>query len=137
MAFESALKAIIKANTQLNTLIGGRVRPLNAVQNETRPYLAYEISDSEDPSPTFSGPSNYERDTFDIVIVTDTYTECENISPVLKNVLDGYRGTIANTIVKPIRYDSKTDIQQERIEGKENPIYVRMITFRALHRAAI
>lgn len=137
MAFETALKAVITSDSTLNNMIGGRVRPISAIQNETRPYIAYEFTDSEDPSPTFSGPSNWERDTFDMVIVTDTFSECENITPQVKRVCDGFVGTIQGVRIAPMRFQSKSDIQQERIEGKENPIYVRMMTFRAQHRVAI
>lgn len=135
MSVEGAIKSIITADATLNALVGGRVRPLTGVQGETRPFLAYEITATDDPSPSHSGASGFERASVDVVVVTDTYASAVEISANAKRVLDGHSGTNNSVTVHWLRYVDQTDIEQAPAGGEGKAPYVRSQSYTALTSA--
>jgi hypothetical protein len=132
--FEATIITALTADTQLKALIDDRVRPIDAPFKSERPYLAYSITDENDPSPTHDGPSSFTVVSYDVVTVSDTYAEAAEISNHVRRILRNYRGTTNEIAVIYTRFDSKTDIEQGRAEGEDVPTYVRQQTFRAMYR---
>jgi hypothetical protein len=133
---EGAIKSIILSDGDLAARIGGRVRPITGVQGERRPFVAYEITNAEDPSPTHGGPSGVTRTAFDLVTVADTYADVAEITADVRRIVEGYTGTTNQVQVFWVRSDGETDIEQAPATGEGKPPYVRSQSFRALHKSA-
>ena len=138
MSFESGLFTLLSSTTAISNLVAARIRPIEASQGETRPFIAYTLQDDEDVSPTFAGPSTTRRVSVDIVAVADTYEACRALAEAVRDRLKLYAGTPTGSSVS-IRWtkmETQSDIEQAIPPGQEKPLYVRSQTYRAMYRAS-
>lgn len=138
MSFESGLVTVLTGTAGISALVSSRVRPIEGVQGETRPFIAYSLQDEEDPAPTFAGPSTTRRVSFDVICVADTYEACRNLSEQVRDRLKLYAGSPsgASVAIRWTKLETQTDVEQATAPGTEKPIYVRSQTYRAMYRAS-
>lgn len=86
-----------------------KVFPLIAPQDERRPYVLLrrtfnQALDCKD------APSELDKPGFDVVVYTETYEEGYNISVLIRDALDGYRGTINDVTFKSLWFSNAEDL---------------------------
>lgn len=138
MSFESGLYTLLSGTSAISSIVGTRIRPIEASQGETRPFLAYTLQDDEDVSPTHAGPSTTRRVSVDVVSVADTYEACRALAEAVRDRLKYYAGTPSGSSVaiRWTKMETQTDIEQAVPPGQEKPLYVRSQTYRAMYRAS-
>lgn len=138
MSFESGLYTLLSGTSGISSLVSTRIRPIEASQGETRPFLAYSLQDDEDVSPTHAGPSTTCRVSLDVVSVADTYEACRALAEAVRDRLKHYAGTPSGSSVaiRWTKMETQSDIEQATPPGQEKPLYVRSQTYRAMYRAS-
>ena len=133
MGLEQSIKSTLAGDTTVNTLVGGRIRPLAAAQSDAPPYITYHLT-ANDRLMTFGGPSAYGTATVEIGIFASTYAATVALSAEVKRVLSGIQRT-TDTVRLTSFFESEDDIDAGNVPGTETPIYWRTQTYRVLHRA--
>lgn len=83
--------------------------PLIAPQSESRPYVLLRRTfnpalDCKD------APSELDKTGFDVVVYAETYEQAYNISVLIRNILDGYKGTINGVVFKALWFSNAEDL---------------------------
>ena len=102
-------------------------------QDDIQPRIAYQVTGDESID-TYSGPSGYSTATVEVDCIADTAKGCATLSANVKRVLDGYSGSIGGVYIVPSVLKDGSDIEQALIEGTEQVVYLRTLSFEMLYR---
>lgn len=132
---ETGIRDTLLADDDVTAKVGRRVRPLALAQDDARPYLTYHVTDGS-PVATLEQPGDddYRNAEFEVGIFADTYADVIDLSAAVTAALDQYGGTVSGVEFAPVMFDNQTDIEQATPEGAELPVYLRVVTFRALYK---
>lgn len=136
MSFSTAIVSIASATSGITNIVSTRIRPVNGVQGEDRPFVVYEITADEDPAPHAEGASEFRRTSFNILSIADTYAGCKALADAVHARFKFYSGTIASRDIAYIRFEDESDIEQGIPPGQEKPAYLKSQSFRSLHKAS-
>lgn len=107
---------ILLANEPVRTAVGRNASdtaykfyPLIAPQLEQRPYVLLRRTfnpalDCKD------APSELDKPGFDVVVYAETYEQAFNISVLVRDALDGYKGTINDVVFKALWFSNAEDL---------------------------
>lgn len=131
---EDAIVKLLTEDASVSELAGDRVRPLTGAQGQQRPYIAYEIDDGESIVYLNGDVSEWERGSFTLANVADTYDDCAALSRATKRRLRAVHGIINGIRLAPCRFESESDIEQQPQPGTDQQVYVRTQTYRVQYR---
>lgn len=127
MSIESALRAILVANTPVNTALGGRIYPTRTPDNATFPCASYQRVSTQREH-TLESAGNFTTCYFQIDIWTPRVSGAQGgadlareIARKIQTALDGYRGIISSVDIQGILSENET-------HGYENDIEVYRVT---------
>lgn len=132
MGLEAAILTAVKTPAVV-AIVGDRVRPLAAAQADARPFITYQVTGRGSDQTLADGPCAYKRGTFELGLYADTYAEVIALADLARDRLDGL-GVTAGGVELDTEYEDETDTEEATPEGTSDPIYVRVLTFRALYR---
>lgn len=107
---------ILLADTAVKAAVGKnesdtawKIYPLIAPQNERRPYVLLrrtfnQALDCKD------APSELDKPGFDAVVYAETYEQAFEISELIRDALDGYKGTINDVVFKALWFSNAEDL---------------------------
>ncbi len=123
-----ALRALLLANSELSTVVGGeRIYPGQMPQGERSSSIVYsEVSDVGDY--TLDGPTGLARPRYQVTAWAKTADAAAALGLLIKQVLDGYRGTVSfgahspqdTVVVRGVFMDASRDLYDDaaKLHGK-------------------
>ena len=100
MSFESDLHNYLEMNATIATILGGRVYPLVAPQDVTRPYAVVEFLDGQ-PEYHATGESGVSTASITIDVYADKYADAISAKEAIRQKLSGKQAVVGST---PIRF---------------------------------
>jgi len=105
---EAVLRTALATNPTVSGLIGAKIYPVVAPGNAALPYVTWRRAGIE-RSQTLGAPMGVPRVTVEYGIYAMTYEAAREIADSMRVVLDGYGGTVENTVVKQTSLESESD----------------------------
>lgn len=109
------LYTYLTSRTELTSLIGTKIFPGLATTATALPYLTYEIN-AYDGTWSLGGPSKFSEHVIQFDALGNTESIIDSISDALRNILDGYQGTMGDEDVRYIRF--LTEIDSSSVESE-------------------
>lgn len=105
---ETAIVTLLNANTGVNTLLGGRIRPNTVPQEMARPNLAYQrISNTRNRAHT--GPSGTQNTRIQLTVEALTYGSAKAVMAAIAAALECYQGTVDGIRIDRIFVENDSD----------------------------
>lgn len=129
MAIESALYSYLTGKSAITDLVGTRIWPIMAPQEDTYPMITYQLI-SDVPHHHMTGESGLwmcriQLNVYDERTTGGTgnvYKSVKSISEALRNVLSGYRGTWGSTAIRRCTVESFGDLPVAVESGEEQAV---------------
>jgi hypothetical protein len=98
-----ALYYLLTNDSPISAIVGTRVFPEIADQEQTKPYVVYNIR-SNDPSDVQAGPSALDTASVEVNCYAPTYSGAIDLSDAVRTCLDRRSGTYSGVNVQSIQY---------------------------------
>jgi len=105
---EAVLRAALLADATVSSLVGTRIYPLISTPETPLPFVLWRRTAAR-REPTLSGPMGVPILTVEYSVYALTYEAARTIADAMRAVLDGYGGTVDNTIVRQTSLDDESD----------------------------
>lgn len=105
---EFVMRAALVSASSFTALAGSRVYPLLAPAEDPLPYVTWSRTGISREQ-TLGAPMGVPRLTVEYQIVAQTYQEARGIADVMRSILDGYGGTLDNTVVRQVSLEDERD----------------------------
>jgi len=105
---ETVLRVALANSTAVTALVGTRVFPVVAPAEAVYPFVTWRRV-AVQRLQTLSIPVGLPRVTLDFSIYGATYDQARQVADAMRTVLDGYGGTVDNTVVHRASVENETD----------------------------
>jgi hypothetical protein len=105
---ETVLRVALANSTAVTSLVGNRVFPVVAPAEAVYPFVTWRRV-AVQRLQTLSIPVGLPRVTLDFSIYGATYDQARQVADAMRKVLDGYGGTVDNTVVHRASVENETD----------------------------
>jgi hypothetical protein len=105
---ETVLRVALANSTAVTALVGNRVFPVVAPAEAVYPFVTWRRV-AVQRLQTLSIPVGLPRVTLDFSIYGATYDQARQVADAMRTVLDGYGGTVDNTVVHRASVENETD----------------------------
>jgi hypothetical protein len=105
---ETVLRVALANSTAVTSLVGTRVFPVVAPAEAVYPFVTWRRV-AVQRLQTLSIPVGLPRVTLDFSIYGATYDQARQVADAMRTVLDGYGGTVDNTVVHRASVENETD----------------------------
>lgn len=136
MSFKSDLYNFLKNNAGLTALVGDRIYPIAAAVNASFPYLTVRRIRSEHDH-HMANASGLNKQGIEINCFDADPLTLEAVSEALRNLLDGYRGTIGSTTVRSIHLIDEEDDWIPPTDSGPAGAFVTSMEFRVTHLESV
>jgi hypothetical protein len=107
--FEGELNMRLRSDVDLQAVVGGRVYPMALPQKAALPALVFAVAGKRRDR-TLNGPAGMTYATVHLDVRAARYTDVKAGAEALRNLLDGFRGTLARSVsVVVARLDDQAD----------------------------
>lgn len=138
---ESAIVHELGKDAALAALIGSRISPNHAGQDQAMPRLVYRIVSREGVRRIQDGPRNLVRVRLQLDVYSDTFSEVISVSDRVRRLLDGLSGTLgpsgSTVVVDSIALEDHDDQAERAQDGGAGTIHRRSMDFMIWHREAV
>ena len=105
---ERVIYSVLSGAASIFNLCNTRIYPTIYPQNSDFPVIVYQKM-SGGNIVTMDGGSDLFDAVFTLTGIAETYAEAKQLAATIKNVLHGYHGTIANTVVQGIFFQEESE----------------------------
>lgn len=106
---EQALLTALAADAPLTALVGTRIYPVTAPQGTAAAYVTYEKV-TGNPYHDHGGSGNLRWARISYMCHAPTYSQAKAVADAIRDVLDGYRGTLDDVSIGSILSEEDADI---------------------------
>lgn len=119
---EAVLRNVLVTNTVASSLVGTRVYPILAPQSAAMPFITYRRAGIQRQQ-TLAGPSGVPKVTVEVDVYAATYEAARDVADRVRRCLDGYGGTVDNTVVKQTSLENEQDDFVQLAGADLPPVY--------------
>jgi hypothetical protein len=119
---EAVLRSALVGSTAVASLVSSRIYPLLAPSSAALPYVTWRRSGISREQ-TLAAPMGVPRVTVEYSIYGTTYEQAREVADSMRLVLDGYGGTVDNTVVRQASLESESDDFVELAGADLPPVY--------------
>jgi hypothetical protein len=112
-------------------MVGTRIYPLLAPKTAALPFVTWRRAGISREH-TLAGPMGMPNVTVEMQTFAATYEDAREVSDRIRLVLDGYGGTLNNTVVKNVSLENEADDFVQLSGGDLPPVYQVTQTFNVL-----
>jgi hypothetical protein len=116
MEIEEAIYSILSNDSYIAGIVGTRIYPTDVPQDQTLPYISYEISAKERFS-TFGGDLDTIRSTVEIQGFSEKIDSLHDLAIYIKSALNRYRATIGTIEIKDTYFTGEFIGYESEIEA--------------------
>ena len=111
MSYKSPEKGLLDAlvsATAVTSVVGTRIFPLLAPASSALPFVTWRRTGIE-RTQTLGSPHGVPRVSVDYTVVAATYNQAREAADAMRRTLDGYGGTVDNTVVEQVSLENEVD----------------------------
>lgn len=105
---EAVLRSALVANTSFTSIVGSRIYPVLAPASTAMPYVTWRRS-SIARQQTLGPPMGVPTVSVEYAVFGTTYESARIVADTMRQVLDGYGGTVNNVEVQQVSLESESD----------------------------
>lgn len=105
---EAVLRAALVDAPETCLLVGTRIYPALAPAAASLPFVTYRRSGIQRDQ-TLRNPMGMPRVSVEFSAYAMTYNEAREVADAVRRILDGYGGTVNNTVVEQVSLENETD----------------------------
>ena len=134
MTIESALFSYLSTKAEVTAEVSTRIYPQPAPQEADYPFITLMVI-TDNPEHHMGGAAGLTNVGMQIDIWTETIPERVEISEVIRNVLDGFRGNMGteNLNIRSCFMQNRANFLESDTEGKASPVYRSSMDFSIWH----
>lgn len=122
------LRTFLIAGASVTTIVGQRVHQNMVPESSAPPYLWFRRSRTDEPRTLDGGsPSGYEQ-FFDIECVSEDLSEAQTLAYAVRDRLNNYRGSFADSTVKGIFVEDHSDDYVPRSVSSDDVAHVAALS---------
>jgi hypothetical protein len=111
-----SIYSLLSGDSQLTTLVGDRIYPVQATQGKKDPMIVFGITKQEGQhTKSFTSPEDWI--TVEVLVYSKKYDQCHDIHKRIRTVIDGYAGTISGNTISQISFMDFEDGWEEEREA--------------------
>jgi hypothetical protein len=122
MSIKTALYTYLSTQSAITGVVSTKVYPGRAPTGASLPYITYSKL-AEPPYHNFGGADIIANPTFEFECWANSDVTAESLMEALRNVLDGFRGTMATVDVRNIIMSSVDEDYTAPDDGSEQGIF--------------
>lgn len=111
MSFKSPERVLLNAlvsSTAVTSVVGTRIYPLLAPASSALPFVVWRRTGIE-RSQTLGLPVGVPRVSVDYTVIATTYNQAREAADAMRRTLDGYGGSVENTVVEQVSLENEVD----------------------------
>lgn len=111
MSFKSPERVLLNAlvsSTAVTSVVGTRIYPLLAPASSALPFVVWRRTGIE-RSQTLGLPVGVPRVSVDYTVIATTYNQAREAADAMRLTLDGYGGSVENTVVEQVSLENEVD----------------------------
>lgn len=128
---ETVLRAALVSNTAVVAMVGTRIYPLLAPKTAALPFVTWRRAGITREH-TLAGPMGMPNVSVEMQSFAATYEDVREVADRVRQCLDGYGGTVNNTVVKNVSLENEADDFVQLAGGDLPPVYQVTQTFNVL-----
>lgn len=132
-SLEKSIRETLLTDAAIVGMVGDRVSPLSAHQDDQRPYLTFSVERERGFHTLADGPAEYVRATVELGIYADDVIDVAELSENCRALLDGYGGTVAG-VEWDAELDEENEIEEGYIPGTDQLAFGRIQRYSVLYR---
>lgn len=105
---DTVIRTALLLKPDVALLVGTKVYPVMAPASTALPFITYRRSGIQRQQ-TLQNPAGVPRVTFDVQVYAATYEDAREVADAVRKTLDGYAGTIDNTVVDQVSLENEAD----------------------------
>jgi len=105
---EKVLLDTLVSATAVTTLVGTRIYPLLAPASSALPFVVWRRTGIQ-RTQTLGTPAGTPRVSVDYTVIATTYNQAREAADAMRRVLDGWGGTVDNTVVEQVSLENEVD----------------------------
>lgn len=106
------VRAILIADSPVNTLVSGRIYPLRVPQGRGFPAIALNVITGKGED-TKSGVSTTDTGLIQVSVFSESYDTAIDISEKARLALDKFSGTVGSVVVDSIVFDTEREVFED------------------------
>lgn len=119
---EESLFTYLQSKSSVTDLVGVKVYPVLVDPRKSLPWIGYELT-SADPYMSMAGESGYVKSRITITSWAASKSAARALSEALRNVLNGFRGTMGSMTRVSCTYRNEIDVIYEAEDNAANRVY--------------
>ena len=122
------LRTFLIAGSSVTAIVASRVHQNMVPESSAIPYIWYRRARTDEPRTLDGGaPSGYEQ-FFDIECVSEDLDECQSLAYAVRDRLNNYRGSFADSTVKGIFVEDHSDDYIPRSVSSDDVAHVAALS---------
>lgn len=105
---DAAIRTVLLLSPEVALLVGTKVYPIMAPSSTAMPFITYRRGGIQRQQ-TLQNPAGVPRVSFDVQVYALTYEEARGVADAVRQTLDGYAGTIDNTVIHQASLENEAD----------------------------
>lgn len=105
---DTVIRTALLLKPDVALLVGTKVYPVMAPASTALPFITYRRGGIQRQQ-TLQNPAGVPRVTFDVQVYAATYEDAREVADAVRKTLDGYAGTIDNTVVDQVSLENEAD----------------------------
>lgn len=105
---ETVLLSALTSSTAVHSLVAANIRPLVVESGTPLPFVTWKRMGIQRQQ-TLGSPLGTPKLTLQFDIYGNTYDQAREVADAMRVVLDGYGGTVDNTVVKQTSLENESD----------------------------
>lgn len=123
MAIGQDVRTYLLTKASITTLLGTRIFPNKIPQkNSSWPCVVYQII-SQNPGHVLSGCAEYAETRIQFDVYSDTALVRDSLTEALRNVLQGFSGTMGSSTVSSVVYKNSIDLYEPPADSSDVGLY--------------
>lgn len=123
MAIGQDLRTYLLTKASITSLLGTRIFPNKIPQkNSDWPCVVYQII-SQNPGHTLEGGADYAETRIQLDVYSETALARDALVEALRNVLQGFRGTMGSSTVSSVVYRNSIDLYEPPADNSDVGLY--------------
>jgi hypothetical protein len=116
MSLQSSISTHLRNESDITDIVGQNVYPLAAPGTATFPFIVFRKT-STDKEQTFNIESHVVKDTYEFECWAEAARTAESATDVLRNLLDGFKGTLGTS-------GNTTTLRSSRVTGMDEGVAI-------------
>lgn len=122
MSVQSAIYTRLSGEVRITNLVGTRIYPNVAPLSAVKPYITFFII-SEEHEHHMGGASGLAHPTVQFDIWADSNQDAEAIAEQIRDVCDGYRGTVDSVNIRRMHLESRQTGITAPLDGSDAAVH--------------